>query len=417
MTEVPPDRCGYTYGHTDHETISDIDSNCCFRETLPDRTRCIWHSDDGKKTGHDLPDPHNNEVLDGAILSDLVIGDEISLSNVSLRSADLSGVTLTDTVFDGADLGGADLKGSKLLRVNLNGADLRGANLRDISLLGVDLNGGELTATNLSEAHIQYTNINNADMKAVDLTDSRIIESELKETNLERSELMNTDLFGTNITGANFYNARLIGVQINPKTQFDSERDTYATWREQLIFRSPIRCGYDKKLRDNGGFDEDKQEELLNKAADTYRQFEELARNNTLPSLQSSMFVRRQEMQRKRHKMRGDYVQWAFAGISRAVFKHGESLGRISAWAIGLIIGYAAVYDLFNLIVDSDGAFVQSFVDSLYFSTLTFTTLGLGDFQPDPVSQLARLLVTSQAALGATLIAIFVFVLGRRAAR
>ncbi|RKS75146.1 ion channel [Haloarcula quadrata] len=86
-------------------------------------------------------------------------------------------------------------------------------------------------------------------------------------------------------------------------------------------------------------------------------------------------------------------------------------------WAFLFVFGYATAYDRYDLIVTQNGAPVNSFVDALYFSTLTFTTLGLGDFKPDPTVQLARVLVTSQAALGAILIAIFVFVLGRRAAR
>lgn len=85
--------------------------------------------------------------------------------------------------------------------------------------------------------------------------------------------------------------------------------------------------------------------------------------------------------------------------------------------AIVIILIYAAVYARFDLIIKSEGEFIQSTVDAVYFSTLTFTTLGLGDFQPFPSSELARGLVTTQAAIGAILIAIFVFVLGRRAAK
>lgn len=157
----------------------------------------------------------------------------------------------------------------------------------------------------------------------------------------------------------------------------------------------------------------DKQQRLLAKAADTYQEFEELARENSQPALQSSMFVLRQDMQRARYWERGKYLQHAFARISRSVFKHGESLFRIFLWALLVIVGYAAVYAQFDLILDSDGGFIHSSVDAMYFSTLTFTTLGLGDFQPAPASEIARALVTTQATFGA----IFVFVLGRRAAR
>ncbi|KTG24796.1 hypothetical protein AUR66_16555 [Haloferax profundi] len=160
------------------------------------------------------------------------------------------------------------------------------------------------------------------------------------------------------------------------------------------------------------------ENDLLEKAAATYQSFEILARENAKPSLQSEMFVLRQDMQRKRYGVKGEYDKWAFAWISRSMFKYGESLGRIIAWGTLLVCVYAFFYLQFDLVIEgSGGEFINRPIDALYFSTLTFTTLGFGDFQPSPVSEVARLLVTSQAALGAILIAIFVFVLGRRAAR
>jgi hypothetical protein len=65
----------------------------------------------------------------------------------------------------------------------------------------------------------------------------------------------------------------------------------------------------------------------------------------------------------------------------------------------------------------ADSEFINDPFDAIYFSTLTFTTLGLGDFQPAAGSELGRGLVLVEATIGAILIATFVFVLGRRAAR
>lgn len=50
---------------------------------------------------------------------------------------------------------------------------------------------------------------------------------------------------------------------------------------------------------------------------------------------------------------------------------------------------------------------------SLYFSAVTFTTLGYGDIQP--ASQAAQALASIESLVGASLIAFLVFVLGRRA--
>lgn len=465
MDETPTDRCGYRWPEN-YEVVDSPDKSncnnqsCCYRETVSDAKHCIWHvdpADTDVKTLENIPETRRGELLDGTILSGIEFNNQTNLSNIKLREAELSDARLHDADLSGSNLGranlnniylyGANLSDANLVGANLSDANLAEANLNNATLFGADLNDAfisgatlryswlgkcDMSETNLTEsdltgAGIIKTDLKNSDLRGADLTnanlnmsdltDVRLSNSNLTNAKLERATLIGVNLFDADLTGLQPYGARLTGVQINDRTKFDTNREEYSTAREELLFGSQVTCGYHRKLRENADLDLERQKELLAKSADTYRQFEELARNNTLPSLQSSMFVRRQDMQRSRHKIRDDHLEWAFAGISRALFKYGESLGRIFTWAIGLIVVYAVIYDLFDLIVDSDGKFVHSFVDALYFSTLTFTTLGLGDFQPNPVSQLARLLVTSQAALGAILIAIFVFVLGRRAAR
>ncbi|EMA59934.1 hypothetical protein C468_14118 [Halorubrum kocurii JCM 14978] len=135
------------------------------------------------------------------------------------------------------------------------------------------------------------------------------------------------------------------------------------------------------------------------------------------------MFVLRQDMQRKRHQERGEYIQSFANHVFRIVFKHGESFSRILLTGIAMILAFTTAYWQYDLILNSPGVdtpeqeFINNPIDALYFSTLTFTTLGLGDFQPAAASQLGRGLVLLEAGLGAILIATFVFVLGRRASR
>lgn len=53
--------------------------------------------------------------------------------------------------------------------------------------------------------------------------------------------------------------------------------------------------------------------------------------------------------------------------------------------------------------------------ESIYYSTLTFTALEFGDFRP--MGGIGQLLTILETATGALLLALLVFVLGRRAAR
>ncbi|WP_235728486.1 potassium channel family protein [Halosimplex carlsbadense] len=210
-------------------------------------------------------------------------------------------------------------------------------------------------------------------------------------------------------------------MQINERTAFwPADDEGWLPWRTH----HRARCAYDpENARDTRTPDghahlpaDSETDDQLLKAADTYRTLEAVARENSFPQLQSKMFVRRQDVQRRRYRVNEQYLEWAFAQVSRGLFKYGESLGRILAWSLVIIGSFASLYLGFGLIeVTGANAELSGLVDALYFSTLTFTTLGFGNFQP--ATTLGRGLVTLQAATGAIMIATVVFVLGRRAAR
>jgi hypothetical protein len=61
------------------------------------------------------------------------------------------------------------------------------------------------------------------------------------------------------------------------------------------------------------------------------------------------------------------------------------------------------------------GAVLIDLLNGWYFSVITFSTIGYGDFRP--ASPLSRLLVGIESLAGALFIALFVFVIGRRVAR
>ena len=433
--------------------------------------------------------PPDGDALDGAILpaefADTVDFTEISL----LRDADLSEATMIGADLKEANLKDVDLSGAALAKADLSGASLSGANLSEAAMFNANLSGAHLPETDLSgstlpsadlsgltlfnadlsgarlpDANLRDADLRDADLRDADLPDANLWEADLSRAilrdadlpgaSIEKATVIGVDLFDADLTGVQPYGARIEAVKINDGTEFHSDPSAYARWWqwEGSVLAPPPRCGYDPKFEpapdepemnregeqpdgepdmnregeQSDGEPDTSREELLTKAADTYRQFEELARRNTQPALQSSMFVLRQDMQRKRYWVRDQYGQWFANRVFRAVFKHGESFGRILLTALVIILAFAGVYWQGELILtnpdavtllDENRQFINNAFDALYFSTLTFTTLGLGDFQPKAASEVGRALVLLEAALGAILIATFVFVLGRRAAR
>jgi hypothetical protein len=121
---------------------------------------------------------------------------------------------------------------------------------------------------------------------------------------------------------------------------------------------------------------------------------------------------------------------WAVSRLNWHLHRHGESLRQLLKVSSFLIIGCGILYPLVGGInsshsggpykITSLNEFValDAWIDianGLYFSAITFTTIGYGDFYPAGTG--SRILVALESLAGALLIALFVFVLGRRVAR
>ena len=73
---------------------------------------------------------------------------------------------------------------------------------------------------------------------------------------------------------------------------------------------------------------------------------------------------------------------------------------------LSVILMFSLFYWLFNIPFNSGSGITQlHFFDSLYFSVVTITTLGYGDFSP--VGGLGKLLTGSEAILGILILGLF----------
>ena len=76
-----------------------------------------------------------------------------------------------------------------------------------------------------------------------------------------------------------------------------------------------------------------------------------------------------------------------------------------------MILTFTSAYFFFNCIQNGKVSTQWKILDSLYFSAVTFATLGYGDFAP--VTFYAKLLTVVEAILGLSFTALFVVSLGR----
>ncbi|MGQ4555760.1 pentapeptide repeat-containing protein [Halobellus sp. GM3] len=292
----------------------------------------------------------------------------------------------TPPTFSRSRLDGADFEGIDLADARFRAASLTNANVPEITARGADF----------SEAHLERANIENADLTGA---------------NLERAKLSNADLFGADLSGARLYGSRVGDIGINTETVFDGH--------------GTDRCVYDPRSTYEYEPDSEENVDRLTKAMGTYNLLEDIARSNTLPDKQATFFARRQDMRRAQLRRDESFprLDYWFAVVQNAVFRHGEGFSRVVAWALGTIVAFTLVYPAGGwLQTESAGAITYGKIaetplllwKSFHHSALLFST---GESPLTTVGIGGEVLVTIESMTAPVLLALLVFVLGRRAAR
>jgi uncharacterized protein YjbI with pentapeptide repeats len=365
-------------------------------------------------------------------------------SNADFRRVEFQGLTRfrgtnfnKEAIFRGARFrGAADFQSDFEMSCNFEEAIFEDqANFRHVKF------GGIARFRNATIPHADYTDaeLNEAVFTEADLTEGNLTSVDLRGATLETAILSRATLFDADLRGAKLSGVVLSDVRIDGDTKFlgnpSDENDTSPHTFSAI--RSSPRCIYDPD------YDEDDQYTDVNKAKSVYRALEELGGRAARPRLQTRCFVRRQDLNRKEYyyeALEGNTfeesliagVRWLRAKTSESVMKYGESPWRIIGTSAVIMIVFGVLYsivggitvttkpathvfDLPQLVSVSVPPPVEKLLMNLYFSVVTFTTLGYGDIQPS--NGATQALAGLESLLGAALIALLVFVLGRRAAR
>lgn len=501
MSEVPDDRCGYTwpedFDEDDHRVP--IAQNSCCRKSLVDANRCAWHAapDDSKEKTADslrksrVPISVRNEtsghaeLLDGSQLSGVNLQHFDSFANVLFRDADLSDTSLMYADLSGAYLFGADLSKASLFDADLSEAKFHRADLSETKFFTADLSEADLHETDLSKAGLFGADLSEANFKESDLSGASLMQAELSGTDLKDADLSEATLVSANISEANLRGADLSeancrgvvfsGVDLRDATfnaacdsnqgpndssptlkdaQFEDGSDLRGTdFSGAKLYQTAFRdvrinddtifgiedgnrgraCRYDYDPNATVSIDDDT--DRLRAAAWTYRRLESLFDANAMDQRARNAHIRKEEAQRSQAKDSwsesriGWFRDYLVPTVSYHLHRHGESVSRLLGASAILIFVCGLLYSVtgvarenpdttFNLAVNELNSLPTVGIDllnGLYFSIITFSTIGYGDYYPSsPVSQL---LVGIESLAGAVFIALFVFVLGRRVAR
>jgi len=128
---------------------------------------------------------------------------------------------------------------------------------------------------------------------------------------------------------------------------------------------------------------------------------------------ESWAFKKERDMERKSNCHFRTLHKWLWSCFLNGIFGYGEQPGKVILSAILVILLFASLFMIFGISnVGIELITTNNFFDCIYFSTVTFTTLGYGDFRP--LEGLGRILAGSEAFLGAIMMALFVYTFARR---
>ena len=292
------------------------------------------------------------------------------------------------------DKSGADVQ-QRLETYAQEGGMLRGIKLARANLQGIDLvNHNEKKGYDFSYADFYHANLKGGHLFNINLQHASVMKADLRDSNLNCANLENTNMLGVKWTGSKFENVK-IGNKI--KQEHDAKAALSA-----------------KNIQENIDY--------LEQAEEIYRDLRKHAEHEGIFTL-SGYFIQK-ELTMRRLQLPRYSIKRTISKVVDIFCGYGEAPLRIIGLSMAIILVCAFIYAFTGLSYQGSVQAVSSaqswqhnlslFSSSLYYSVVTFTTLGYGDFTPVGVS---RAIAAIEAFTGSFTIALFVVVFVKKMTR
>lgn len=271
-----------------------------------------------------------------------------------------------------------------------------------LSMMGFSLRRADLSGINLvtSRYHEGY------DLRYADLYRADLQDAHLYQLNLSGASLLKADLRGANLNHANLTNTDLLGAH------FDHAKLEGVTWGDTVIQEQQALVENDPKRR----------HDLLQQAEEVYRTLRKANENQGLFGIAGNFFHR--EMVMRRYQLPHRSSQRLVSKAVDLFCGYGERPLRVITFSLGLILTFALLYAWVGvqhngvlISFNTELTLLQNItrgLECIYFSVVTFTTLGYGDFTPHGLS---RALAAAEAFMGSFTMALFVVVFVKKMTR
>lgn len=304
--------------------------------------------------------------------------------------------------FSGADLLQANLSKTDLLKANLSGAHLKGANLSGADLWGADLSKANLQGANLSGAILWEANLSGANLWEANLSRAKLWEADLSKANLWGADLSRAQLRGSNLSGANLWGVDLSGADLWEALYTTDEviNRLIKWWGPQLLSRIPClnRLGHLSKWRPIGitnfeGIDITKMNGSKNPVLKRH--------------MEDYQFIQGFKKKSRLHR-------WVLFPFWKGTCDCGRSLMLWLIWGAGFAGFFSLVYSCH---LDWFNQTQSNWFSTLFFSTVTFTTLGLGNVGQKVCNNTAQAWLMAEVITGYIMLGGLISILANKLAR
>ncbi|MEW5758429.1 MAG: pentapeptide repeat-containing protein [Candidatus Omnitrophota bacterium] len=303
--------------------------------------------------------------------------EDYNKRKMSMEGFNLKGLIAPNINFIGSNLSGADLNYS-----NLSGADFSASKLCNCDFVGANLSKVNFTGADCSFAHFMQ-----ADLSYVRALNTNFIQANLSEANLLNVNFLNAKLYKSNLYHASLDNARFL------------TKENFSFQINKFILKEGV------------------EERGVRAAKESYinlkKYFLISARYDDL----SWASFKENSMETKR-LLEDKQISFFPLWLMGLLCGWGERPLRAVIASLVIILGFAVIYFFNNSVAYNgfDAAVINykmAFFDYIYYSTITFTTAGYGDFIPK-ANIFYRFLAGSEAFIGIFMMGLFIFTLGRR---
>jgi uncharacterized protein YjbI with pentapeptide repeats len=300
--------------------------------------------------------------------------------------------------------------------LTLSGGPTFCLNLKKAHIAGLDFSNLDIRESCFSQAHISNCSFIGANLSGVDMIGARVsscefVGSDILRANFMKAVFLSTSFSHADLRGSSFIEAHLRDTDFMGSVLFDCllwyADISGARNIKQANFRNPDS----KKVRPSFHL----SEESPLGACESYRVIKHYFYHNGLYEAARWAAYRERIMERKYfYETRDPRYIWSL--IIDLVSGYTEKPSRVIISSFVIVMVFAYIYYLFNVPVASaqPGAFSKPGIgDAIYFSFITFTTCGYGDFIPRAVAWM-RLLACLEAFSGPFMTGLYIFTLTRR---